>query len=553
MAEFGAEDYLQNLFWNATHCAGHKYYQKILSVEQPKFEGRRDLDRIFYPMSDVQNVLDDRALEDIISCECLGCKSFPIRKSCSNQSKRWYGSELDVDQVKKGITSKTEPRYIVLAILLCMGQSYLIRHLGGEYWDAKLPDPPEQLQGLLPHNITKEAFSQRFKELARRFPRRIFEPWTDSLQPEFSEDDILPFVSDRVCSDTSGYGTVYRFKIYDCYNKLLGEDGKPIPEFARKVLRTKKEENFLAERDSLAFVSRLKNPNIIKMFAWYTIRKADGNNEYTYVFPFMETNLESIIWEEASVPRHLRYQTCTTLLDSPIWKQMVDITAALVDIHNPDLAGEKALAQSQWIGYHFDLKPSNILVSGTGKFLISDFGHSLFRKREGNGTDYGLEIGSNGTDWTGFSLDYELRLGTEAYQPPELRRKRNEGLGGALESYNPEFRRRYDVWSLACVMTEVITFIIGYDKYTKSAAVKSFTMCRKSHSTEYRWYYIPKIGNKDQPALSPSVKDWFAYMRSKSGTDGYFQVVLDTLENMFNITTRIDAKSQTLWCDFAGF
>lgn len=82
-------------------------------------------------------------------------------------------------------------------------------------------------------------------------------------------------------------------------------------------------------------------------------------------------------------------------------------------------------------GYHFDLKPANILVEQDGRLVITDFGQAVFKAAKD-------------------STDSRVRGmgGTEAYSPPELNDK--SGLN-----------RKYDIWSLGCIFLEVLVFIIG--------------------------------------------------------------------------------------------
>ena len=87
------------------------------------------------------------------------------------------------------------------------------------------------------------------------------------------------------------------------------------------------------------------------------------------------------------------------------------------------------------LGYHFDLKPANILVEGSKPaeflFKITDFGLSAFKT---------AEAGSNTLPNTGDSQ----------YMPPEGR--------------DIVANRKYDVWSLGCILLEVTAFAIrSYD------------------------------------------------------------------------------------------
>ncbi|KAF3911451.1 hypothetical protein ABW20_dc0105074 [Dactylellina cionopaga] len=360
--------------------------------------------------------------------------------------------------------------------------------------------------------------------LLRRFDLPIFKPWPTSEQKAFPENKILPFISNELKNDTSGFGKVYRFKIHPDYNHIFGDDNTPVPEFARKVLRADNQNDFEVECDNLAFVYSLGNPNIIKMLSWYTAEKPEKEKEYAYVFPFVDTNLQDILRGLDS----WKHKEDASLFESTVWKQMEDTTKALVDIHNP----QEGLKTGNWVGYHLDLKPSNILVDKNGKFLIADFGNSVFHSRGGN------EAAAKSTV---LSQKYMPRAGTPEYSPPDIE------ISSEWEDL-PKFRRGYDVWSLACIMTEVITFIVGYDAKKRHTAVKAFTNLRSIGAKDDRstaWYYkIGGLDNKLTFRLKPSVDDWFKNMTDLAGEGNlsYLQDVLSILRDMFKIEDRPSSK-----------
>ena len=128
------------------------------------------------------------------------------------------------------------------------------------------------------------------------------------------------------------------------------------------------------------------------------------------------------------------------------------------------------------LGYHFDLKPANILVSEDNLFQIADFGQAKFKANDGN---------SRATH----------DGGTEDYAAPEF----ETGHGGS----------KYDVWSLGCIFAEIFTFVLksyaGVIEFEEKRAA-SFDRRRKT-----RRYYdevpSPDRGSM-QRILKPAVKAW---------------------------------------------
>jgi len=111
---------------------------------------------------------------------------------------------------------------------------------------------------------------------------------------------------------------------------------------------------------------------------------------------------------------------------------MLGVAKALEKIGGPN--GAEAIFgpsdKPQFQGVHFDLKPANILVDDDGTWIISDFGQSTFRETSINSS----RVVNQG--------------GTDAYAPPEI------------DNLDSRFSRRYDIWSLGCIMLEVMAFVL---------------------------------------------------------------------------------------------
>lgn len=163
----------------------------------------------------------------------------------------------------------------------------------------------------------------------------------------------------------------------------------------------------LAQRDAESFVA-----------VYFALKYTEW--VYTYVeivFPFYDRDLrhefELQKSRRASIPR------ADSLLDDPLWTTLIDIVNAASIMHE---AVESGAVEASG---HFDIKPENIVIKedekGAQKLFLIDFGQSAANL-----------------------------AGTTDYQPPEVTWPRT--------NTNP-LGLKYDVWSMACVLLEVLVFI----------------------------------------------------------------------------------------------
>ncbi|KAF4442114.1 serine threonine kinase [Fusarium acutatum] len=201
------------------------------------------------------------------------------------------------------------------------------------------------------------------------------------------------------------------------------------------------------ERDVLSMVSRINGPaseNIITLMACYEWR-----GSVHFLFPFVEADLSDLLRNNNSrCPSGLRERLKgnESLLDHWLWQQMEGVSRALSAFHN-QMENPFKDVKGKVIALHFDLKPANILVtSGPGPdgltLKITDFGQSI------------IQIIDDDKD---ISLPHNT--GDPRYGPPESRpplRQLNQPYGDGLSVL-----LNYDVWSLGCIMIEVLIHLLG--------------------------------------------------------------------------------------------
>ena len=185
---------------------------------------------------------------------------------------------------------------------------------------------------------------------------------------------------------------------------------------------------------------------------------------------------------------------------------MFEIASALVWLHD-DL---NIFGKLDWYLAHLDLKPENILLthdnhSGAsasdhpaGKWMLTDFGVSAFDKATNQKATRVHSIRDAGPRLTKSRANRdEVARGHGPYQPPEVDLDIVDG-------------RKCDVWSLACILCDVLAFAFG-----RGRALHTFRALRYDGKNDF--FYRARGSSEDRARvingsnteLKSEIKDWF--------------------------------------------
>ena len=224
-----------------------------------------------------------------------------------------------------------------------------------------------------------------------------------------------------------------------------------------------------------------------------------GNN-YSLFFDLARCNLWEYFMEDADTLKGLEDKR-------RVFSQSIGLAGALGYLHD-----ELYLASSheQLQCYHLDLKPHNILVFGTsGKQIwkISDFGISQTKR---------IPVNSSGSEHHVSFLDKIFQSNKPDEDPSSgVDNSRYRGTYAAPEAKKKSgnVTRKTDVWSLACVITLVVTFW-----HNRSKGIINFQESR-GRDRSHDWFFdskAPKSGSEHKDILHLSVSTWLDTLNEES-------------------------------------
>ncbi|MCJ1265184.1 hypothetical protein MMC22_005059 [Lobaria immixta] len=344
-------------------------------------------------------------------------------------------------------------------------------------------------EGLLPL-FSPEPFLS-IDQLCEKFCAKFAETKQLFMPPHFEEDEIfkiipcnskLPFLQEMELNKRpSSYARLYKFRIHPefCSPALSKID------LVRKQVRVNIDAD--RERNVLEFFQK-KHPNLIRLHFAYSC-----DSYLNLVFTFFPMDLRQVLRENSQPASPVEAQVSRrpqgSILDSWLWTNLKGVIEALLHIYEPD---------THIIGAHFDLKPANILVDASGNLVVTDFGLTRIKAKAQDGH---TSLTTSGGD--------------SSYRPPPPK---------SPARYN----RKYDIWSLACIMIEIIVYLRRGEN-----AVNEFAQALENDdNTETRSQNFWKQ-NQGRYTLKKCVKDLLKKLQDPN--DQYLKEVGEWLQKMLDI------------------
>lgn len=227
----------------------------------------------------------------------------------------------------------------------------------------------------------------------------------------------------------------------------------------------------------LEMLFELKHDNIIKLLATY----AHGS-VFNMIFPLADLTLH--VYLRSAEPPHSKRER------QAFFTEVYNLASALDSLHNFHLKVDGL--ELRQIGYHHDLEPQNILVLGE-TFQIADFGLARFKDFDE----------SSKTD---------RKMGTRTYGPPESGEGSRNG-------------RAHDMWSMGCILSELVTFCILGLEGVKDFAQKRETMVAPH---KYNDAFHHKMRLKDE------VHQWFRELGEHQSFNSLLDQILELAKSLLS-------------------
>jgi serine/threonine protein kinase len=358
-------------------------------------------------------------------------------------------TSLPLEELADYVYKKSRKIFAILTMINKGDQieKLLAHHPSDADLPLRMPESAEYRRPLLPEFAGFESWSDRdihsFSSTQWSFLAPFFSRGTSSAPHyELERQTILPFVEDKDLSAprSGGFSTVYDVQIHPAHHSFDLRHGNNA-HFALKELRFSKASDFEQEVSNLRMFShKYAHDHLINLLASYS----QGSKKY-FLFPWAEKDLRRY-WEDSVQPPELTIQMVEWSL-----RQMRGLACALDAIHNYPIQVEGQVESTSGLatstkapsdvvcGWHADIKPENILwfsnpsamdsPDDKGVLKIADFGLAKFH--------------------TSLSprVDTTTACGTLTYEPPD------RWLGS-------EISQPYDIWSLGCVFSEFITWML---------------------------------------------------------------------------------------------
>ncbi|KAF8535324.1 hypothetical protein BDD12DRAFT_855891 [Trichophaea hybrida] len=416
----------------------HETRDRLLKEAGADLELLQKLNTLFCPGRAIRETLTETVVKNILGCICEDCKVTagylpedcrPEIGTCVDIITRDHELAGSAGRLFALLLSIGRPR-LILSFIFRKKDDAILREddlqdttLETNYWPGVRTGKVHATSDAIARTIVNDFQNNRYQ----------FSPLVLDVKDYITLDkrEVLPIIPLRVILGGLR-GSVIAFKLYPDYQTLVPDKNA---HFARKQIEIEYSElteadrrtAAEAERDNLDKVSRLEHPHIIDVLKTYR-----HGSMLNFVFPLAKGNLWEFLRGQKDFEKPLTHtvspnpgsaSSAKNLLESKIWEDMIGIADALHHI----LTECKDDSYS-YLGRHCDLKPANILVHN-GTLKITDFGQAQFKIKTDRGS----------SRITGHS-------GDQTYLPPEYE------LG--------KFPIVYDVWSLGCILLEVLVYAL---------------------------------------------------------------------------------------------
>ena len=463
--------------------------------------GERNL---LFPPSRIKTVLTLEEMQAVLGCTCLLCRR--------QGPEPMFIAKIPLDMMQDW------NKRLGFAILVYMGATYAAKTFFSHGLGTRGFDLDRAMRSLiLPNGINTTTFYSDFQKVFQS-TKVLFEPAhfeEGSPWSTFAEDQNLPFLFEYEIRSESSSGKMYSFWLHQEFCTNLpwidipeGRNIDPDVDFsdtklARKELRGS-ERDFKSEKDVLQFIAREDHPHLIKLLFWY-----QRGHSFNLVFPYYPANLQQLIegdWllhRQPAIPERFK----ASKLRHWLWEQTLQVIHGLEYVHTPRNHQDILPRIEELIGGHFDVKPANILINKNGQLVLADFGLAQIKSKSHGGS----------STFTG-------PAGTFMYQPPPQTSNTRDA--------QHHWRRSYDVWSMACVMLEIVRFILEGPDQVKSFIDQRIAEQEDEETPNTRSSAFWKNG-PDGPVLKKCVQDSLTQLKAEN--DRYLTMVAGLLQRMFSI------------------
>ncbi|KAJ4355046.1 positive regulation of MDA-5 signaling pathway [Ascochyta clinopodiicola] len=301
------------------------------------------------------------------------------------------------------------------------------------------------------------------------------------------------------------FGAVYTIQIHSEQRSFTSGNIKD--EFAMKVTERKGTRE-LPYHQAMADLS---HPHLVKCLTSFTF-----GAQYHMVYEKADRNLEEFM------AKHKDPSTLPSVGSKELAQQLLGIIGAVSVIHNQSSLSDDtnrlsvASPASRKTGYLHDIKPDNLLVF---KYHSNNQDYHLLRLSDFSCAKVVAFVesvsGVHRQSWQSTS-----KSGTPVYRPPESTTKGKTS-------------RPYDIWSLGCVLLEVLVwFTEGYEGL-ESFRTSRFRAVKPNGIEDEGFYYTEETGPNAKARLRKQVADRLKTIQSRC--EGPLQLIAEAVPQMLEI------------------